>query len=142
MQLLTATLTKPARQVTTKYGDRTVADVRLPDGTETALWRPANDQTLANLHQGQAVTVAKDSKGKVNLIDSAPTDSTVATIPIQTTGLDPDTKRAIADYVTEQAKLFGFCLSQASTIQGITQEDIRPVATTLYLSTQKRFNLA
>jgi hypothetical protein len=141
MQLLTATLTKPARQVTTKYGERTVADVRLADGTETALWRPANDQALTSLTTGQAVTVAKDSKGKINLIDNpapsvAPTSTTT-----QTTGINPDTKKAIAQYVTEQANLFGFCLSQASTIQGITPEDVRPTATTLYLQAVKHFGL-
>ncbi|MBE9194216.1 hypothetical protein IQ219_02485 [Synechocystis sp. LEGE 06083] len=143
MQLLTATLTKPARQVTTKYGDRTVADVRLADGTEIALWRPANDQVLSSLTMGQTVTVAKDSKGKINLVDNAPTNAVVTTspVPIEPTEINPDTKRAIAVYVEEQAKLFGFCLSQASTIQGIQPEDVRATATTLYIQTIKHFNL-
>ena len=141
MQLLTAILTKPARQVTTKYGERTVADVRLADGTKTALWRPANDQALANLTTGQAVTVAKDSKGKINLVDNAPAGEVVTIAPIETTGINPDTKKVIATYITEQANLFGFCLSQASTIQGIAQEDIRPTATTLYLQTVRHFSL-
>jgi hypothetical protein len=141
MQLLTATLTKPARQVTTKYGDRTVADVRLADGSETAIWRPANDQALANLTTGQAVTVAKDHKGKVNLIDSQPIMEPTAPTVTPAQGMTSEQKKAIAQYVTEQANLFGFCLSQASTIQGIALEDVRATATTLYIQAVKHFSL-
>lgn len=139
MKLLTATVTKPARSVSTKFGDRTVADVILPDGTEAALWRPANDSNLLALRAGQAVSVTKDSKGKVSLLDSPTAPTTPQPTPSQ--GIDPDTKRAIAAHVEERAKLFGFCVSQASTIQGLQAEDIRPVATTLYLDVVKKFGL-
>jgi len=146
MQLLAARVSKAPRQVKTKYGDRLVCDVTLPDGTETAIWGPVNYAPLEYLERGQAVTVSRDSKGKVHIIENHLThpEMTAPTIPqpaAPSQGIDPDTKRAIADYVTEQAKLFGFCLSQASTIQGLQPDDIRPVATTLYLATQKRFGL-
>ena len=148
MQLLPATVSKAPRQVKTKYGDRLVCDVSLPDGSQAPIWAPVGYAPIEYLEQGQAVTVSRDSKGKVSIIENhlthpdmkAPTVPTTPQ-PTPSQGIDPDTKRAIADYVTEQAKLFGFCLSQAATIQGIQAEDIRPVATTLYLATQKRFGL-
>jgi hypothetical protein len=142
MQLLTATLTKPARPVTTKYGDRTVADIRLPDGTETAIWRPANDQSLANLTTGQPVTVAKDHKGKINLIESQPTP-TIDNGHNLAGQLTNDQKRDIAQYITQQRDLLAFCLDQAASIpQAQTDESVEKLGVTLYLSAQKKFGLA
>lgn len=151
MQLLAATVKGNARQVQTKYGLRVVADLVLSDGTESAVWGPPSYAPLADLQQGDEVTVCKDSKGKCSVVENhlIYPDMTAPPLPSQTKpqsqpqpqGLAPDTKRAIADYVTEQAKLFGFCVSQASTIPGLQAEDIRPVATTLYLGTVKKFGL-
>lgn len=141
MQLLTATLTENPKAITTKYGEKCVADALTETGETVAVWRPANDPILMKFRQGDRVSLARDSKGKISLIDNAPTTSTIAPAPTQTTGINPDTKRAIAAYVEEQTKLFGFCLSQASTIQGIQPEDVRATATTLYIQTIKHFGL-
>jgi len=54
--------------------------------------------------------------------------------------LSPNQKREIANYVTEMAKLYGFCLTQADSL-GVDGEDRRAIATTLYLSAQKKFSL-
>jgi len=139
MQLITATVKSQPREVSTKFGQRSVMDVTLPNGQEQAIWGPANFAAIANCYQGQSVAIAVDSKGKYHIVE----DKQPATQaqPAKPATMAPETKRAIADYVTEQAKLFGFCLSQASTIQGIQPEDIRPVATTLYLGTVKKFGL-
>lgn len=150
MQLLAARVSKAPRKVSTKYGDRLVCDVTLPDGSQSPIWGPVTYSPLGDLEYGDAVTVSRDSKGKVSIVENHLThpEMTAPTIPApgnnshQTVGMSPDQKRAIADFVTEQAKLFGFCLQTASTIQGINPDDIRPVATTLYLQTTKKFKLA
>jgi hypothetical protein len=54
--------------------------------------------------------------------------------------LSPNQKREIAQYIQEMAKLYGFCLQQADSL-GVIGEDRRAVATTLYLSAQKKFAL-
>lgn len=54
--------------------------------------------------------------------------------------LNPNQKREIAQYIQDMAKLYGFCLSQAESL-GVEGEDKRAIATTLYLSAQKKFSL-
>jgi hypothetical protein len=54
--------------------------------------------------------------------------------------LSPNQKKEIAQYIQDMAKLYGFCLTQAETL-GVEGEDKRAIATTLYLSAQKKFSL-
>jgi hypothetical protein len=54
--------------------------------------------------------------------------------------LSPNQKKEIAQYIQDMAKLYGFCLNQAETL-GVEGEDKRAIATTLYLSAQKKFAL-
>jgi hypothetical protein len=54
--------------------------------------------------------------------------------------LNPSQKREIANYIQDMAKLYGFCLTQAESL-GVDGEDKRAIATTLYLSAQKKFAL-
>ena len=76
MQLLEATLAKSPRQVSTKHGQRTVADVLLPDGSEATLWRPENDDVLMGMRRGDRCQVCRDSKGKVSLVEQVSTSDT------------------------------------------------------------------
>ncbi|WP_420065525.1 hypothetical protein ACLB6K_24700 (plasmid) [Microcystis aeruginosa FACHB-524] len=54
--------------------------------------------------------------------------------------LSPNQKKEIAQYIQEMAKLYGFCLTQADSL-GVEGEDKQAIATTLYLSAQKKFAL-
>jgi hypothetical protein len=54
--------------------------------------------------------------------------------------LSPNQKKEIAQYIQDMAKLYGFCLNQAETL-GVEGEDKRAVATTLFISAQKKFAL-
>ena len=54
--------------------------------------------------------------------------------------LSPNQKKEIAQYIQDMAKLYGFCLNQAESL-GVEGEDRRAIATTLYLSAQKKFAL-
>ena len=142
MKLLSATIVKPARQVATKYGIRTVADAIDQNGNEQTIWRPANDPVLTGLSVNSPVTLAVDSKGKISLVDNQ--DKTaIATNPepTQSTGLSNAKKREIAEYLTEQTKLFSFCYAQTALIDNLPNEDRRAVATTLFLGAVKKFNL-
>ncbi|CCI27811.1 hypothetical protein [Microcystis aeruginosa] len=54
--------------------------------------------------------------------------------------LKPSQKREIAQYIQDMAKLYGFCLTQAESL-GVEGEDKRAIATTLFISAQKKFAL-
>ena len=140
MQVLTATLKGQARQVTTKYGRKTVADIWV-NGQEKTIWRKPNDDRLMGLQPGDEIKVELDG-GKVNLI---PEIFPTATKPTnQTTNyqpMNPETKREVTSFIQDQAKLFGFCLQQAGTIEGLPIDQRREVATTLFIQATRKFQL-
>jgi hypothetical protein len=141
MQLLTATLTKPARQVVTKYGVRTVADCIDQNGNTQTIWRPENDPQLTGLAVNSRLTLTVDSKGKINLVDNpspAPKNDDKPTYQ----GMNNEIKKQVASYVTEMANLFNFCLKQVDmTVENISSEDRRAIATTMFISCQKKYGL-
>jgi hypothetical protein len=144
MKLLTATLAKPARQVQTKYGVRTVADCIDENGNEQTVWRPANDPILTKLSVNSRLTLTLDSKGKINLVDNPP--GAIAAPESENNliyqGMSPQTKRDVASYVTEMANFFNFCLKQVDqSVENITPDDRRAIATTMFVSVQKKYGL-
>ena len=143
MKVITATALSTARSVTTKYGDRQVLDAIGANGEKYTVWRPANDLAIQAIAANQQINLALDSKGKVSLLETEPAAIPTAKPAVinPDEGMTPALKTAIASYITEQARLFGFCLKQAQGIEGINPEDVRPTATTLYLQAVKHFSL-
>ena len=141
MKLLTAQVTKQARQVTTKYGDRLVCDCTLSNGESVTLCQPLTS-TIINYGTGQKICLSVDSKGKYHLVENDNgTPVFKESEPTQSTGLSNAKKREIAEYLTEQTKLFSFCYQQTKLIDNLPDEDRRAVATTLYLQATKHFIL-
>ena len=149
MQLLTATLTSVPREVQTKYGIRTVADLRLSDGSTGALWRPGGDHHLLSYSQGSEVKITRDHKGKLSLVDPpatqtpAPATASQQSAPAQT--LEGVDKAEIAQYVTDMAALYAYCYGEA--VQHLAKHEppehaIRGAASSLFIAAQKRFDLA
>jgi hypothetical protein len=159
MKLTTAILTNAPRTVETKYGTKTVIDaVRTDNNEPITLWRPANDSYCQKLGKNSRVSVGIDHKNKPNLIeddsitsDNLP-DEPVPVKPVyqpqkseKTTDcehffLSPNQKREVAAYIATMKDLYGYCLQQSESL-GLQGEDRRTVATTLYLSAQKKFAL-
>ena len=143
MKLLTATLVKNPRSVTTKFGPKIVADCRLDNGQDVTLWQPENSQII-NYGNGSKISLTLDSKGKYHWVEteketvSAPNTDTNQSHPNE---LSNQAKRDIAEYVTQQTKLFSFCYAQTALIDNLPSEDRRQVATTLFLNATKHFNL-
>jgi hypothetical protein len=161
MKLIDAIATDRARRVNTKYGERTVIDaVRRDTGEKVTVWRGGDDDySQKHVIKNARLTLTLDSKGKYNLVEDPNLvnlgqplpDSPVPVRPVydhkieKTSDTDPSTlnpsqKREIASYIQEMAKLYGFCLTQADSL-GVIGEDRRAIATTLYLSAQKKFSL-
>jgi hypothetical protein len=160
MQLIEAMATDRARRVNTKYGERTVIDaIRRDNGEKVTVWRGADDDySQRHVIRNARLTLTLDNKGKYSLVEDPALvslgqlpDEPVPVKPVydhkiekhnendQST-LNPNQKREIAQYIQDMAKLYGFCLTQAESL-GVEGEDKRAIATTLYLSAQKKFAL-
>jgi hypothetical protein len=165
MKLIEAICIESPREVTTKYGQRLVIDaIDRTTGEKITLWRPATDDySRRYVIKNSPLTVGVDSKGKYSLIEDPALTNLGQPLPtepvpvkpvydykIEKTSekhnendqstLNPNQKREIAQYIQDMAKLYGFCLTQAESL-GVEGEDKRAIATTLYLSAQKKFSL-
>jgi hypothetical protein len=161
MKLIEAMATDRARRVNTKYGERTVIDaVRRDTGEKVTVWRGGDDDySHRHVIRNARLTLTLDNKGKYSLVEDPNLVSLGQPLPespvpvkpvynhvIEKTSdtdqslLSPNQKKEIAQYIQDMAKLYGFCLNQAETL-GVEGEDKRAIATTLYLSAQKKFAL-
>ena len=142
MNLLTATVTQPPRQVSTKYGARTVVDA-IADHKEITIWRRGGDDYALSLKVGQKVSITEDSKGKFNLVDNVepyPQETPIKPDNISQNGRSDE----IRLYTEKLAKLYSHCYRQASHQMGeyfSESEDLRAIATTLFIQTVKKFDL-
>ena len=71
MKLIEARVNGNPRQVSTKFGEKSVMDVVTADGQEIAIWRPAGDREVMGRINGERVSIAIDSKGKASLVEHA-----------------------------------------------------------------------
>jgi hypothetical protein len=161
MKLVQAIALDRPREVTTKYGQRLVIDCMARDtGEKITLWRGVDDDySRRYVIKNSPLTVGVDSKGKYSLIEDTNLTNLGQPLPSEPvpvkpvynhviekpnesdqSSLNPSQKREIANYIQDMAKLYGFCLTQAESL-GVDGEDKRAIATTLYLSAQKKFAL-
>jgi hypothetical protein len=161
VQLIQAMATDRARRVNTKYGERTVIDaIRRDTGEKVTVWRGGDDDySQKHIIKNARLTLTLDNKGKYSLVEDPALTNLGQPLPdepvpvkpvydhkIEKTSesdqslLSPNQKKEIAQYIQEMAKLYGFCLQQAESL-GAIDEDRRAIATTLYLSAQKKFSL-
>jgi hypothetical protein len=145
--------------------------VRRDNGEKVTVWRGGDDDySQKHIIKNARLTLTLDNKGKYSLIEDPNLanlgqplpDSPVPVKPVsrylvsqnppiqnynsekpsendQST-LKPSEKREIAQYIQDMAKLYGFCLTQAESL-GVEGEDRRAIATTLFISAQKKFSL-
>ena len=144
MKLINAQILLNPRRVETKFGPKIVADCRnLETGETLTVWRPDGD-SLINYPAHSNITLTQDSKGKLSLVDNpspAPIAPKIDNKPSYQ-GMNNETKREVASYVTEMANLFNFCLKQVDmTVENISSEDRRAIATTMFISAQKKYGL-
>lgn len=147
IQVVSGTVKFPAGKVfETKYGQRVNAVITLDDGSEAKLWGNPDDHELRELCRGQAVQLVKDAKG-YKLVGTSPAPSTQpAATATQTknTELNPEQKRAIAAYIQGQADLFNYALKtvrERVEVDPADTESVRAIATSIYIATQRKFNL-
>jgi hypothetical protein len=131
------------------------------------VWRGGDDEySQKHVIRNARLTLTLDNKGKYSLVEDPNLVSLGQPLPVEPvpvkpvsrylasnnppipnysektsdSELSPDKKREIASYIQEMAKLYGFCLQQADSL-GVDGEDKRAIATTLFISAQKKFAL-
>ena len=162
VQLIEALATDRARRVNTKYGERTVIDaVRRDNGEKVTVWRGGDDEySQKHVIRNARLTLTLDNKGKYSLVEDPNLVSLGQPLPTEPvpvkpvydhkiaqnsektsysdqSSLSPNQKKEIAQYIQDMAKLYGFCLTQAESL-GAIDEDRRAIATTLFISAQKK----
>jgi len=142
--LTTATIKFPAGRVFDgQYGPSCNVLVTMPDGSEQKIWGKPDE--LQSYRRGDSIALLQDAKGKFKpvAIEQAPQranhpapQATAAPKP------EPD-KQAIADFVTQQAKLYSYCYRTAieSMPPDAPLEAIQSCASSVYISTGRKFNL-
>ena len=159
MKLLDARVNGNPRQVSTKYGEKSVLDVATSEGQFT-IWRPAGDMEVMGRMNGERVSIALDSKGKASLVDHASNCPAVGLVAAPEVKFDAETQLKkqmgfatepipsrsveIADYIERLGKLYGHCLTTASNIPATATLDapeVKDIATTLFIQTVKHFQL-
>lgn len=122
---------------------------KLPDGSQKWKSYPVDADELNWLTRGetyQAVISADDFNiiQPAGAAQPAPTPAPAPAPQPQTTApaMTADQKRAIAQYIQEQSKLFGYCYQQAQAeLPDLSEESHRAIATTLYIQASRKFNL-
>jgi hypothetical protein len=142
MKLLTATIQKAPRIVDTKFGQKCVTDCKLDDGQTITLWQSPTSK-LINYGSGEKISLTVDHKGKHHFVENGNDDAIAPKIEPTNHKLSNTQKKEIASYIEQQKDLLAFCWQQACSIDDIQSEDtIQKMAVTLYLSAQRKFDLA
>ncbi len=144
MQIKNGRIKYPAGKVfQSDWGERQNIVVEMDDGSEEKLYFEKGRQPHASLKRGESVRILYENGKRRLLVNDQPANQQPEPQP-QYQELTPDQKRAIANYVQDQADLLGFCLKTASekfSEQVETEESIRTLATTLFIATQRHFGL-
>lgn len=136
----------------TYYYPTLFLDLAKPEGSDAAkIWKSLSGEEVTQIQKGDIVQLIpagedKNGKPKHNIVVTSPTaTSPTVTAPqlSPSPGLEPDQKRAIAAYIDSRSDIYAFCLEIAAQKVGPSHdsETIRCMASTLFISTQRKFNL-
>lgn len=166
MELKTGSVLYPANKIiNTQYGEKQTIKVRLSDGTLETIWFNVGKKPHSELSKGDTVQILyENNNGKTTkrLIVNQDNETNGnnndngnnANNPIKfmtpnhipKVGLTDDEKIAIKQYIDIQVDLYSHCVEKVKTkMEGgrmlTKDEDIRAIATTIFIATQRKFNL-
>jgi hypothetical protein len=143
---------KPTRQGKMRIN----AVISLPDGTETTFWGDPGDKGILALRKGQPVEVYRDKKGMWQLsadpTASAPYPAAQPLPPGPATTSQPkvfakpskELRQNMLEYIEFAGKLYKHCFDSVSDEMkdaGLKDEAVKDIATTLFISITRKFNL-
>lgn len=147
MNIKSGTVLYPAGKVFDgKWGKRQSLKIKLADGSEESIWFSEGRQPHASLRKGDLVQILfEDNKRRLIVQEQGTPDNPTQAKESKAKGyepLDPETKREIASYVQEMAKLYHHCLKTVTAeMPELPIEQAKCVSTTLFISSQRKFNL-
>lgn len=153
MKLLQARVNGNPRQVSTKYGEKSVLDVVTAEGQNLAIWGNAGDRDVLGRTNGERVSVAIDSKGKAKLVEHLANCAAVGLVEApmtRTTQMgftatpQPSRSAEIADYIERLGKLYSHCLTTAVNMPHAIELEstaVKDIATTMFIQTVRHFEL-
>lgn len=125
------------------------------DGDNAKVWRSFKPHEVSQFQKGQTVNLIPTNRDgrqtwDIELIDtsqqqlsSSPPEQAQKEQQASKPVLTNDQKVAIAAYVDQMADLYAYCFSTASTkLDGATEETVRAAASSLFISTQRKFDLS
>ena len=150
MKLITGIVNSYGRNVTTKYGDRSVVDV-LINGQKEAVWGSSNCHDIVGRHPGERITLGQDSKGKLHIIEHAGSNLADPTNSYPTAPLPSTPKVAIAPptqpskdmdincLIERHASIMAKCVREIKGQLGdVSEETIQKYATSLYIQISRQ----
>lgn len=160
MELKTGSILYPANKIiNTQYGEKQTVKVRLADGTVETIWFNAGKKPHTELNKGDTVQILyENNNGKttkkliVNQDNDSGNKGSNETIKFMTpthipkVGLTDEEKTSIKQYIDIQVDLYTHCAEMVKTKMDSKKmltgdEDIRAIATTIFIATQRKFNL-
>jgi hypothetical protein len=144
MKLIEAKVKGQPRNVSTKHGERSVMDCITADGESLTVWRPAGDSEVMTRANGERVTLSRDSKGKISLVETARSRAEQQWQQPAKLAHRSERSADITDYIERLGKLYSHCFKTASeqlAHSELGRPQIKDVSTTLFIQTVKHFDL-
>ena len=138
MKLIQATVSKASKQIHTKFGERLVLNCLTQTGEEVTVWGNPGDGNLLNRYPKEPVNLAVNDKGKYSVVEQFTKFATSPSTPNDSKAED------IKEYAQRLAKLYSYCFKTAKAELNNSElpiESIKDIATTLFITTQRKFNL-
>jgi hypothetical protein len=145
--------------IQTQWGERQTVKIKLADGTQETIWFNVGKTPHVNLAKGDTVQILyEESNGKTvkrlvvnedNLYSDIGSKEAVKFIMPNNhpkVNLTEEEKQLIKDYIKIQTQIYTHCVEivkyKITEKQLLTSnEDIRAIATSIYIATQRKFNL-
>lgn len=130
-----------------EFGNSQNFAVTLTSGEEVKVWFSEGLQPHCSIQKGQRVKLLateKNGKVKYQLLGEEASNAEPKPQFTKNRTLSDDEKREVAEYIAQRAKLLKFCLEQAKkecVEVAATEESIRTIGITLFLSAKEQFNL-
>ncbi|MEO1208602.1 MAG: hypothetical protein AAFX78_03585 [Cyanobacteria bacterium J06638_20] len=110
----------------------------LPNGEEAKLWGNADDQALLSLKKKQSVQLLFDGKG-YKLVEAQAS----STAPTATPAAPAPSKTEVGAYIEQMTGLYAACYRRAQgALDGAPESAIQAAASSVFISTQHKFDLA
>lgn len=139
MKTITATVHRNPRQVNTKYGERCVVEVEMPDDSIQTIWGPVDFDPILSLRMGRQVMLGQEKNGKLHVLENS-SPVAVATKPVVKESKQMYQEKNITPAIASEllikryAQIMARCREEVIVQMGLTEEAmVQKYATSLFI---------